>query len=120
MKVIIAGGRDFDNYNLLTTTISNFEKEHGKVTEVISGTARGADILGEIYANINNIAIKKFRPDWDNLGKRAGYVRNTEMAAYAKRNDGFLIAFWNKKSKGTKHMIDYAKKVKLNTIVIHY
>ena len=120
MKVIIAGGRDFDNYDLLANTISDFEKEHGKITEVVSGTARGADILGESYANINNIAIKKFYPDWDNLGKRAGYVRNTEMAAYAKRNDGFLIAFWDGKSKGTKHMIDYAKKIKLNTIVIHY
>ena len=120
MKVIIAGGRDFDNYNLLTTTISNFEKEHGKVTEVISGTARGADILGESYANVNNITVKKFSPDWDNLGKRAGYVRNTEMAAYAKKHNGFLIVFWDKKSKGTKHIIDYAKKIKLETIVIHY
>ena len=43
LRVIIAGSREFDNYNLLESTISNFIKENTNNVEIVSGTARGAD-----------------------------------------------------------------------------
>ena len=120
MKLIVAGGRDFKDYRLLKETLDSFQQEHGNITEVISGTAKGVDKLGEQYANENNIQIKRFVPDWEGLGKKAGHVRNRQMGDYAKEHGGMLVAFWDKQSRGTKGMIDYATKIGLKSVVVHY
>ena len=120
MKVIVAGGRDFGDYHLLKESLDNFQQEYGNITEVVSGTAIGVDKLGEKYANENNIPIKRFVPDWKGLGKKAGFVRNSQMGNYAKEHNGMLIAFWDKQSKGTKGMINYAKRIGLKCVVVYY
>ena len=120
MKIIVAGGRDFKNYKLLKCTLDNFQQEYGNITEVISGTAKGSDNLGEQYANENNIPIKRFVPDWEGLGKKAGHVRNRNMGDYTKEHNGMLVAFWDKHSRGTKGMIDYATKIGLKSVVVYY
>lgn len=120
MKVIVAGGRDFKNYKLLKCTLDSFQQEYGNITEVISGTAVGVDKLGEQYTNENNIPTKRFVPDWQGLGKKAGHVRNRLMGDYAKEHNGMLVAFWDKQSKGTKGMIDYATKIELKNVVVYY
>lgn len=120
MKVIVAGGRDFKDYELLKCTLDNFQQEYGNITEVVSGTALGVDKLGEKYANENNIPIKRFVPDWQGLGKKAGHVRNWQMGDYAKEHGGMLVAFWDKQSRGTKGMIEYAKKIGLKSVVVYY
>lgn len=113
-KVIVAGGRDFTDYELLKNTLNKF-KELVPYFEVVSGNARGADSLGERYARENNLPIKSFKPNW-NLGKAAGILRNEEMGDYANA----LIAFWNSVSPGTKHMINYAHKKGLLVKVVKY
>ena len=120
MKVIVAGGRDFKGYYLLKETLDSFQQEYGSITEVVSGTAKGVDKLGEKYANENNIPIKRFIPDWEGLGKKAGHVRNRQMGDYAKEHNGMLVAFWDKHSRGTKGMIDYATKIGLKSVVVYY
>ena len=70
MKLIVAGWRDFKDYELLKRTLDNFQQECGNITEVVSGTAIGVDKLGEQYANENNIPIKRFVPDWKGLGRK--------------------------------------------------
>jgi len=113
MRIIIAGSREFDNYNLL---YQNCEKAFSlqKIIEIVSGTANGADKLGEKYANEKGYKIKQFPADWDKYGKSAGYNRNEEMAKYADA----LIVFWDGKSKGTKHMIDLGCKYKLKIKIV--
>ena len=93
----------------------------GKI-RIVSGVARRADQLGEQYAKVAGYEVSKFSADWDRLGKRAGYVRNAEMAKYAMAdgNYGVLIAFWDGKSKGTKHMIDLAKKSGLDVHIVRF
>jgi hypothetical protein len=114
MRTIIAGGRDFLDYSLLTHTMLTLEFE---VTEIVSGKARGADRLGEMWAEVSNTPIKLFPADWQQHGKSAGIIRNIKMAQYADA----LIAFWDGESRGTKHMIDTAYKVTLkNILVIRY
>ena len=104
MKLIIAGSREFNDYQLLIDTLREHELTVNTVSEVVSGCARGADKLGERWAISQCLPIAKFPADWDSYGKRAGYVRNGEMAEYADA----CIVFWNGTSKGTKHMIDIA------------
>ena len=106
MKIIIAGGRNFNDYNKLRESCDNILVNQ-KDVEIVSGTAAGADTLGERYAQEKGYEVKKFPAQWDLYGKSAGYKRNQQMAEYA---DG-LIAFWDGKSRGTKHMIDIANKM---------
>ena len=94
MKVIIAGGRTFNDYDLLCKFCNKALSLQTEI-EIVSGTANGADKLGEKYANENGYSIKQFPADWDKYGKSAGYIRNEEMAKYADA----LIAFWDGKSK---------------------
>lgn len=113
-RIIVAGGRDFNNYSLLESKLdyylSNLES-----FEIVSGGANGADRLGEKYAISKGLKLVMFPADWS-LGKQAGYLRNKEMAEYSTH----LIAFWDGKSKGTKHMINLAKENNLKVKVVYY
>ena len=117
-KIIIAGGRDFMDYNLLKEKVNKIlqEKRETHKIVIISGCARGADTLGVRYASENAFDVDKYPADWDKYGKKAGYMRNVEMA----ENADALIAFWDGKSKGTKHMIDIATERNLPIRVIRY
>ena len=84
--------------------------------EIVSGTANGADKLGEKYALETIFNLKKMPANWDLYGKSAGYVRNEEMAKYADA----CVCFWDGKSKGTKHMIDLARKYNLILKIIFF
>lgn len=115
MKVIIAGSRSFNDYELLKEKCDIF-LSNSKDIEVVSGTANGADKLGERYAQEKGYPIKRFPADWDIHGKKAGYIRNREMAEYADA----LIAFWDKESKGTVHMLNIAKENNLMVRLITF
>lgn len=110
MKTIIAGSRSITNINILLRAI---RKSNIKPSLVISGGAKGVDKLGEIWANKKEVPIKIYPADWNKFGKSAGYRRNVEMA----NNADALIAIWDGKSKGTKHMIDIAKSKELFTYI---
>lgn len=98
MKVIIAGGRNFTDYQRLTKTCNKLlENETG--IEIVSGAYyKGADLLGEQYAKEKGYKLTQFPANWKRYGKAAGPKRNQEMANYADA----LIAFWNGKSNGKK------------------
>lgn len=108
MKVIIAGSRSIDDYAALERAV----RESGfKITEVVSGTAYGVDLLGEAWAMQNAVAIRQFYPAWNlpdgRVDKGAGIKRNMQMGRYADA----LIALWDGKSKGTKHMVEFMRKL---------
>lgn len=120
-KLIVAGGRDFQDYDLLS---KNLEKIRTVILsdnladdlEIVSGCARGADSLGIRWAEENHVSLKLFPADWDKYGKRAGPLRNIQMGDYADS----LIAFWDGKSRGTKHMINYAREKGLGVFIVRY
>lgn len=111
MKVIIAGCRNFNNYDLLKARL-DFYFQNAEIKEIISGACSGADKLGERYANEHSIPVKQFPANWS-LGRKAGPLRNEEMAKYADA----LVAFWDGESRGTADMIRrahaYGLKVKI-------
>ena len=116
-RVIVAGGREFNDYELLKRKLDGALVN--KVSEgitIVSGAARGADKLGEQYAKERGYTIDSHPDDWDQYGKSAGYIRNKEMA----QNADALLAFWDGKSRGTKHMIDLAEKQGIKVHVVNY
>jgi hypothetical protein len=116
MKTIVAGGRYFTDALLLSRVLDEWMLSLTTQLTIVSGTANGADKCGEQWATTNAVKIKRFPAKWDEYGKSAGYRRNAEMAGYAEA----LIAFWDGKSKGTKHMIDIALDKGLIVKVVRY
>ncbi len=116
MKVIIAGSRGFNDYEVLRKFCDYVIGEPNEEVEIVSGTAKGADKLGERYALEKGYKLKEFPPNWSEHGKSAGYQRNTVMASYSD----LLIAFHDGESKGTQHMIDLANKKEINVAVYKY
>lgn len=115
-RVIIAGGRDFNDYPLLTKTMDRLLSNVSEDIVILCGKARGADALGERYTKERGYAIEYYPADWNRYGKIAGYIRNNEMA---KRADA-LVAFWDGTSRGTAHMIETAKAHGLKIRVKRY
>ena len=114
-RVIVAGGRDFFDYNLLCKKLDIILSTQEKVI-IVSGNARGADSLGERYAKEHGILISYFPASWAQYGSKAGFIRNEEMAKYADA----CICFWNGESSGTADMIRLAKEYNLKLRVINY
>ncbi|MBR6743577.1 MAG: DUF2493 domain-containing protein [Clostridia bacterium] len=107
-RVVIAGCRDYSNYEqakpYIDFCLSNIRKEHKII--IVSGCASGADVIGERYAEENGFKVEKYPADWQKCGNSAGPRRNKQMAEISD----YVICFWDEKSKGTRSMIDYAKK----------
>ena len=130
MNVAVIGGRDFANYDLLKFKLMPYL---ANITKIISGKASGADSLARSYAKENNIPIKEFEAEWDNLmtdeplkikvnaqGKQyntlAGFNRNVKIIKEAN----LVVCFWDGKSSGTRDSIGKAHKLKKDILIIYY
>lgn len=119
-RIIIAGSRDITDYRIVSkkadSVIKEIKTSRGDVSqlaiEIVSGGARGVDLLGERYANEHGYALKRFPADWMKYGNAAGPIRNRRMLEYATDECdgayGVLLAIWDGKSRGTRHMVDIA------------
>lgn len=117
-RVIIAGCRNFYNYVTLKDRceyyLQNKMQTHNVI--IVSGHASGADTLGEKFAVDHNLQCELHPADWEKHGKAAGPIRNAEMADVADA----LIAFWDGQNRGTKSMIELAKRKGLQVAVVRY
>jgi hypothetical protein len=103
MRLAIVGSRKFNNYFLLKEELRKYKEE---IKLIVSGGAKGADTLGEKWANENNIPTLIFLADWNRNGKQAGFIRNEDII----KNCDNVVAFWDGVSKGTAHSLFLAKK----------
>src|SRR5688500_10716758 len=124
MKIVIAGSRSINDYNLLKKVMVK-SNAFSKVTEVVSGGARGVDKLGERWAKEHKVKLTVMPALWHKLdvpgavvdvrpgqedgyyNSRAGIQRNEEMAQYADA----AVILWDGVSNGTRHMVNYMKKL---------
>jgi hypothetical protein len=109
LRLIIAGDRRFNDYEHLCAVMNSLYLMGLRPTEIVSGRAKGADTLGERWAREHHIPVKHH--------KAAGHIRNKQMADYAKEDAGHLLAFLAEGSKGTKNMIETARKLGLSVMV---
>src|SRR5690349_12043035 len=110
MKVIIAGSRTITDPLVVEKVmfdIGKYQLHGADWTEVVCGMARGVDMLGRGWAITHKLPVKEFPADWARYEKKAGYVRNQEMARYADA----LVAIGDGSSTGTKHIIEFMKKL---------
>lgn len=117
MKTIIAGSRDLVDPRMVEWAV---EQSGFQITEIVSGGARGVDTLAIEYAGRVGLPCKVFYAAWrpypddpSIVDRGAGLKRNCQMADYSDA----LVAIWNGRSRGTKHMIETAKKAGLSVYV---
>ncbi len=114
-RVVIAGCRDYNNYEqaklYIDFCIKRIKKEYTLI--FLSGGCRGADAMGERYAEENGFKVEKYPADWKTYGRSAGPRRNKQMAEITD----YVICFWDGQSRGTKSMIDYAKEYNKPTMI---
>jgi hypothetical protein len=115
MKVAVIGSRNFNDYELLKNTLDTLNNIV-KISYIVSGGAKGADKLGEKYADENNIEKLIYIPDWNKYGKSAGFRRNVDII----ENADSVIAFWNGKSKGTQHSINLTKEKNKKLKIVYF
>lgn len=113
-KMIVAGGRDFNDYEYLKTKILELADQY-ECLSLVSGTARGADALAIKFSKEFNCVCYEFHADWS-IGRSAGYVCNKQMADFSD----VLLAFWDGQSRGTKHMIQTMQTQGKTVIICGY
>ncbi len=113
INLAIIGSRSFSDYELAKEFINQTVKENDlNIIKIISGGARGADSIGEYYAQEYNIPVQIFKPDWS-IGKHAGMLRNTDII----KSSDCVIAFWDGQSNGTRDSINKANRFGKRVIV---
>lgn len=102
MRLVIFGSRGVSPTPCqISESLENVGIDESQVTELVCGMARGGDMAGLRWAGQMGLPVKKFPADWNKHGKRAGFIRNREMAEYADIG----VGFWDGESKGTQNMI---------------
>ena len=108
-RVIVAGSRGFFDYELMCRELDRLFNESrmfaGREVKIISGMADGADSLAIRYADERKLTKILFPANWKRYSRVAGFLRNEDMLSVATH----LVAFWDGKSSGTRHMIEIAK-----------
>lgn len=113
MRIIIAGSRSvaqagFDQAISQSVMLSQAEA-------ILSGGARGVDLLAEAWARSMGLPVIRYNPDWKQFGRGAGIIRNRTMV----ENADALLAIWDGHSRGTRQIIDYARSRYLRVEVFH-
>lgn len=115
LSLAVVGSRSFDDYKLFTTALTDFLKRNQMFTSLISGGAIGTDKMAEKYAREFALPIKIITPEWEEYGKKAGYIRNRKIWECADAG----VAFWDGQSKGTAHSFQIAKTMKKQLFVFN-
>ncbi len=113
MKTIIAGSRTGIHFGQVIGAVAAAVRTGIVPTEIVSGCADGVDQMGEEWAAMQGVPVRQFPADWKRYGRAAGRQRNLQMAVYSEA----LIALWDGRSPGTRHMIETALRMGLRVFV---
>jgi hypothetical protein len=105
MRVLVCGGRDYEDCLAVFNVLDDFHKKESRITWLINGGASGADEFARQWAESNAVPVTVFKPDWKLYGKSAGSKRNGEML-YEGRPD-IVLAFPG--GAGTRNMMRQAE-----------
>lgn len=112
MRVLVCGGREYSNYEVVWTTLSRLPKG----TVIVHGAARGADSLAALAATQLGFEVEAHpvtKEEWKTLGKKAGVLRNQDML---ETGVDLVIAFPG--GRGTYDMIERSYKAGVPVIRI--
>jgi hypothetical protein len=112
MKVLVCGGRDFDDEELLYHTLDSIKD----ITLLIHGDAPGADTLADRWAEVRKVPRKAYPAEWARFGRAAGPIRNQGMIDETKPDLDLVVAFPG--GRGTEDMIRRALKAGIDVMKV--
>jgi len=104
MKVLVCGGREFDDFTMLCDAMDAIDAKR-RIKTVIHGAACGADSLAGSWAHARGCKVQMFPADWKKDGKAAGPIRNQRMLDEGKPD--MVVAFPG--GRGTADMVRRAR-----------
>lgn len=109
MRILVTGSRGWKNWIFIREALKGAwaDWDYPASVTVIHGGARGADMMADIEAGCFGWRVKIYRPDWEQYGKRAGFIRNLEMV---KAGADICLAFILDCSRGATHCADAAER----------
>lgn len=113
MRVIVCGGRDYQDGARLSAVLRKLHSEAG-IDLLIEGGAKGADFLAHVWATMEGIDTQRYEADWEAFGSFAGPKRNKAMLDEGKPD--LVIAFPG--GAGTRNMIRQARKAGVEVVEI--
>ena len=113
MRVLVCGGRDFDDRQLLNNTLVDLHAAEG-IDVIIHGCAHGADEIAGTWAHYAGIEQVRFPADWRVNGKAAGPIRNQQMLDEGKPD--VVVAFPG--GRGTADMMTRARRAGVRVIEV--
>lgn len=123
---IIAVLNENTSENFNTEAFTNFSLAKDRIIMQLINKTRNQELLSDVpyidlYATEHNYHLIVFPAQWDEFGKKAGFIRNEQMHRYiASKQDRGVIAFWDGESKGTFQSFDLSKKYNNQIRVIKY
>ena len=109
MRITIGGCRDFNDYAIFKEFVEEcLSKIKDSEIVILSGHCSGTDLMAERFAAEKGYQTEIYPAQWDKYGKGAGPKRNKEMV---EKSD-LVLAFWDSKSRGTKNLVEMARKLK--------
>ena len=115
MRILVCGGREFADRQLLNDTLNGLRRERG-VSLVIAGGARGADSMAQWWAKAEGVPCDVYQADWAGLGRKAGPIRNQRMLDEGKPD--LVVAFPG--GRGTADMVRRGREAGLEVIEVTY
>lgn len=117
VQLVVAGTREYSNRDEIFARLDKYHqrcKDAGTELIIIEGEARGPDLISREWAEVRGVPFRPYPADWDEYGKRAGFIRNEEMAKVGTH----VLAFWDGQSNGTNDMIERGLKHQRRVLVI--
>lgn len=115
MKLAVVGSRSFMNRNTVFHILMEYHKVFGDELSFVSGGCpQGPDRFAEEFAELFEIPITVFPANWNEHGRAAGFIRNSDIVNACDE----VVAFWDRKSNGTRDTITKAQKQNKEVIIV--
>lgn len=113
MRILVCGGRDYDNWIKMGNVLSQLFNDGDTL---IHGMSTGADILSEYTVRRYgfDVSVERYPADWKKYGKSAGYVRNKQMLDEGRPD--LVVAFPG--GKGTESMVKLAQEANVRVMSV--
>src|SRR6188508_2429115 len=112
MKVLVCGDRNWTDIWAIYDVLHRLDRG----STIIHGAARGADTMAGTIAKKLGFTIISVPAQWEKHGRAAGPIRNKKMLDL---NPDLVLAFHKdiENSKGTKNMVEIARKKGVEVII---